>query len=307
MVQAFTALANGGKMQKLRFVDRIENVNTGNVSYLPVQSIDTPLSSQSAKQTLDYLKQAAYRPSSTSTPYHISGVDVAIKTGTAQIYDEVQQKYLLDEGNYIYSIVGYLPANDPEFLIYMTMEHTDFMALPIIFKQFSNFALTYINKNTTIKTDEASKKNDIVMATIPDAVNASVLVTKSAFEQLGFTQLYFFGTGDTVVKQMPLDNQSYATNEKMMFYTGGDITMPNMVGWNYQEVQRFALLSGIPIKTVGQGFVTKQSLPTNTRIDVTQNNEELTVTFETQQTETLTTISTTRSSTQSTSTTMTTR
>lgn len=298
MVQAFTAIANGGKMQKLRFVDRVENTSTGNVTYQPIESIDTPLKPESAKQTLEYLKQAVYRTNSTATAYHLNNVDIAIKTGTAQIFDEAQNKYLLDEGNYIYSMVAYLPADNPEYLIYMTMEHTSSTALSAIFKQFANFGLTYINKTPTGKDESAAMRTPkSTMVTVPDAVNASVSLTRESFTQLGFTQLYFFGTGETVIKQTPVDNVSYSTDEKMMFYTGGPIVMPNMAGWSYQDVQRFSVLTGLKIKYNGQGYVTQQSVPAQTIIESVDTQSEITITFVAQQTESMTKKETSSSST----------
>ncbi|MBS4762031.1 transpeptidase family protein [Carnobacteriaceae bacterium zg-ZUI252] len=308
MVQAFTAIANEGKMQKLRFVDRIENATTGNVTYQPVESINTPLTPAAAKQTLDYLKQAVYRDSSTAVSYRLDNTEIALKTGTAQIYDEARKKYLLDEGNYIYSMVGYLPAQDPEYLVYITMEHSSAAALPVIFKQFANFALTYINKNKTASDEVSTQTKPVEQVTVPDAVNASVKVTKDAFEKLGFKDLYFFGTQDTVIKQMPVDNTVYRTDEKMMFYTGGAIVMPNMVGWTYQDVQRFGQLTGLTIKLNGQGYVTQQSIPTGQVIDNPSNQIELTITLQAKQTETVTKKeTTTTTSEQSSSTTSTTR
>lgn len=301
MVQAFTAIANEGKVQKLRFVDRVENPNTGKTAYTSVQTVGTPITPQAAKQTLEYLKQSVYRSGSTASVYHIAGVDLAIKTGTAQIYDEAQKKYLLDEGNYIYSMVAYLPADDPQYLIYMTMEHNSSVALQPIFKKFSNFALTYINKSSSVKVDEISTSQTVqaTIETIPDAVNASVALTRDSFTQLGFKNLNFYGTGQTVIKQMPLDNQKYRTDDKMMFYTGGTIVMPNMIGWSYQDVMRFAELFNVSIQLDGQGYVSQQSIPHQTVIEDVTSLSQLNVTFSAQQTQTMTKKETTTTTKQS--------
>lgn len=290
MVQAFTALANEGKIQKLRFVDRVENPNTGNTVYTAVQNVGIPITPQAAKQTLEYIKQGVYRPGSTVSMYRVEGIEMAAKTGTAQIYDQVQKKYLLDEGNYIYSLVSYLPADDPQYLIYMTMEHNSAIALQPIFKNFANFALTYINKNKTVKFDETSAFQDdqVRIEVIPDALNASVALTRESFIQLGFKNLSFYGTGQTVVKQMPLNNQRYRTDDKMMFYTGGSVVMPNMLGWSYQDVMRFAELFGVSIQSNGQGYVIHQSIPAQTIIEDVTSLSQLNITLSAQQTQTMT-------------------
>lgn len=290
MVQAFTAIANEGKVQKLRFVDRVENPNTDKTVYTAVQTLGTPITPQAAKQTLDYLKQSVYRSQSTASVYHIPGVDLAIKTGTAQIYDEAQKKYLLDEGNYIYSMVAYLPADNPQYLIYMTMEHNSSFALQPIFKKFSNFALTYINTNSAVKVDEinTTQTTQATIETIPDAVNASVTLTRDSFAQLGFKKLYFYGTGQTVIKQMPLDNQKYRTDDKMMFYTGGSIVMPDMTGWSYQDVMRFGELFNVSIQLNGQGYVSQQSIPYQTIVEDVTSLSQLNVTLSAQQTQKMT-------------------
>lgn len=57
MMQAFTAIANGGQMQKLRLVDHFTDPNTDKKAN-PVNSLGKVISPEAAKKTLEYLYQA---------------------------------------------------------------------------------------------------------------------------------------------------------------------------------------------------------------------------------------------------------
>ena len=53
----------------------------------------------------------------------VPGQNVAVKSGTAQMATD--QGYLQGENDYIYSVVAMTPAEDPEFIMYVTVQQPE--------------------------------------------------------------------------------------------------------------------------------------------------------------------------------------
>ncbi|MBF0780156.1 MULTISPECIES: penicillin-binding transpeptidase domain-containing protein [unclassified Granulicatella] len=286
MLQAFTAITNNGTMQKLRFVDRIENTQTKEITYTPTQSLTTPISANTANQVLTYLKEVVYGTGGTASLYKIDNIVLSAKTGTAQVFDNTLGKYLQDE-SYLFSVVGFIPSEKPEYIVYLTMDRPTKKGLSVgpeglskVFNPFVDYAMTYIKQN-----DESASPS-IRSVMLPDARQANIDVAKTSLEQQGFKQIIVLGNGSTVVNQMPLDNQMYETNTKIFLYTGGTVSMPDMTGWSKADVMKISALLQLNVTYDGEGYVSAQSIAKDKTVS---ENQDLTVTLRAKQTQTMTT------------------
>ena len=122
MMQAFTAIANGGQMQKLRLVDHLTDPDTGKETPNPTTSLGKVITPETAKKTLQYLFQATRMKNGTAYDFNINGEEVAAKTGTAEIINPQTGKYYSSGNNYIYSVVGFAPYDDPKYILYITVK-----------------------------------------------------------------------------------------------------------------------------------------------------------------------------------------
>ena len=122
MMQAFTAIANGGQMQKLRLVDHFTDPNTDKETPNPVNSLGKVISPEAAKKTLEYLYQATRMKNGTAYEFNIDGEEIAAKTGTAEFINPETGKYYSNGNNYIFSVVGFAPYNDPKYILYVTVK-----------------------------------------------------------------------------------------------------------------------------------------------------------------------------------------
>lgn len=122
MMQAFTAIANGGQMQKLRLVDHFTDPNTDKETPNPVNSLGKVISPEAAKKTLEYLYKATRMKNGTAYEFNIDGEEIAAKTGTAEIINPETGKYYSNGNNYIFSVVGFAPYNDPKYILYVTVK-----------------------------------------------------------------------------------------------------------------------------------------------------------------------------------------
>ena len=122
MMQAFTAIANGGQMQKLRLVDHLTDPDTGKETPNPTTALGKVISPETAKKTLQFLYEATRMKNGTDYDFNIDGEKVAAKTGTAEFINPETGKYYSNGNNYIFSVVGFAPYDDPKYILYITVK-----------------------------------------------------------------------------------------------------------------------------------------------------------------------------------------
>lgn len=118
MMQGFTAISNDGKMLKPQIVSKIVN-KEGKEKVIEPEVVAEPIKASTAKKVremmVDVTEDEVYGTG--RNYYKIDGYHVAAKTGTAQISEN--GSYLSDQ--YLYSVVQMAPAEDPEYIMYVTM------------------------------------------------------------------------------------------------------------------------------------------------------------------------------------------
>ena len=122
MVQAFTAIANQGEMKKLRIVDHEFRPATNTTVNFSENSLGQVIKPETAKKTLEYLRKATTMKDGTAIGFDIEGEEVAAKTGTAEFVNPETGTYYSYGSNYIYSVVGFAPASDPKYILYITLK-----------------------------------------------------------------------------------------------------------------------------------------------------------------------------------------
>ncbi len=134
---------------------------------------------------------------------YIDGYRVGGKTGTAQKVEN--GRYMV--GNYIVSFIGFLPADDPEIVLYVAVDNprgvTQFggtVAAPLARSILVDAidALGIEKRNT--QTEKNYNWNDKKYYEIPDVIGMSV---KEANEALEKFEIEYSGTGEKVVEQSP--------------------------------------------------------------------------------------------------------
>ncbi|MDB4978838.1 MAG: hypothetical protein JWM56_1024 [Candidatus Peribacteria bacterium] len=118
MATAFAALANKGKLMKPTLVDRIIH-SDGTVEKTEPKAIDQVITPQTADTITSMLissVEKGYAKAGGVKGYYIAG-----KTGTSQIAGP-GGRYESGTGSTITSFIGYLPARDPKFLVYVKFD-----------------------------------------------------------------------------------------------------------------------------------------------------------------------------------------
>jgi cell division protein FtsI/penicillin-binding protein 2 len=122
MTVAMAAIANGGKLITPRIVKSIATDGGKTLSSLSPVVLRQVISPQTARQIGDALR-GVVSDRGTAAAAAIPGFTIAGKTGTAQ---KVDPKGGYEQGKYVVSFTGYLPADHPEFvgLVVLDDAHT---------------------------------------------------------------------------------------------------------------------------------------------------------------------------------------
>lgn len=115
-------LANNGQMVKPQFVEKIVSPSGKVVEKFHRTKVGAPIySAKTAQTVLKGMQDVVNATYGTGAAYKMPGKSIAVKTGTAQIAGP-HGGYLTGDNNYIFSVVGVTPANNPRYCVYLTMK-----------------------------------------------------------------------------------------------------------------------------------------------------------------------------------------
>ena len=112
MTAAMATIANGGKLMTPRIVKSITTADGQTISTLSPIALRQVISPETARQIGAALR-GVVSDRGTAAAAAIPGFTIAGKTGTAQ---RVDPKGGYEQGHYVVSFIGYLPADKPEFV-----------------------------------------------------------------------------------------------------------------------------------------------------------------------------------------------
>ena len=264
MMQGFSAIANQGTMVRPYLIKKIVDPNTKNIVYQGgTKKVGQPISQQTAKQVLNLMEDVVYNKNGTGTAFNISGYQIGVKTGTAQISNSQGSGYLTGETNYLFSVVGIAPANDPQYILYVAMKQpttfangTSGQMLATIFNPMMQRALKESSESDSQNSEQVALKK---------LTGHSVTAVKRKLENQGLL-VTTLGTGEKVLKQSVKSGETLLSGERIILLTSGSKLMPDLTGWSRGDAAALAKLLGIKIKIKGTGYVAQQSIAANQAI-----------------------------------------
>ena len=196
-ITAVSAAINGGTLYKPYVVKRIVEPNTGEVisenKPVIVRKVISNETSQTVRMTLETV--VAY---GTGRNAYIEGYRVGGKTGTAQ---KVKNGVYMT-GNYIVSFIGFLPADNPQAVVYVAIDNpkgvTQFggtVSAPIA----KNIMIDIIDELKIEKSDYTLEKTynwyDTKYTTVPNIINMNINDAKKLLKKL---TVNYSGNGEIV-------------------------------------------------------------------------------------------------------------
>lgn len=261
MLQAVSAIANGGKMVKPYIVDKVYDENTDKTKKTKTEYVGQPISANTASQVKSAMEEVVNKKYGTGTGYKIPGYKVAVKTGTAQI-PSPSGGYLTGDSNYVFSVMGLLPADKPRYMVYITMKQPQNVTkspevmLPDI---FNPLALRLMKSDTNISAENQDIGSNQI--TVPNLTGKTLDSSKETLKNNSLTPVVV-GTGSKVVQQLPKANSRMLKNQKVVLMTNGAMTMPDITGWSKSDVLKLSEITGKKVSITGSGYVTSQSVKT---------------------------------------------
>jgi penicillin-binding protein 2B len=271
MMQAFSAVANNGKMLKPYFIKKIVDPSTNqSVKSYGKKVVGNPISAQTAKQVRKYMQGVVYADDGTGSKYQIDGYKIAGKTGTAQISGS--SGYEKGSNSYVYSFVGMAPAKNPEYIMYVTIKKP---------QNTSSSAETYLADvfNPVMKqaldSAKAANQKNAGKVKLGNYVGQETTTAQAALSKLGLG-VTVIGSGNKVKQQSVKAGTYVLAKSKIFLITGGNVTIPNLNGWSQADVNQYAKLTGLDLTVSGSGYATSQSIKEGTQI---KQHQQLRVVF----------------------------
>lgn len=288
MLRAFSAIANDGEMLEPKFISAIYDKKSDTARKSKKEVVGKPVSGSAAQQTRNYMITVGTDPEygslySDGPIIQVPGQNVAVKSGTGQMATD--QGYLQGENDYINSVVAMTPAEDPEFIMYVTVQQPEVKFSPNNWEELVNPILedaVALKDELNLVTETKALDGVTKEATykMPSAESLSKeLKLKQTISPGGFAdelrrnliQPVVLGTGKNIKKMSVSAGTKLKANEQVLLLTDDLDSVPDMYGWTKENVDKFAEWTGIEITYKGSGKkVTKQSVKMNTSLNKTK-------------------------------------
>ena len=289
MLRAFSAIANDGEMLEPKFISAIYDGKHESARKSQREVVGNPVSASAAQQTRNYMITVGTDPqfgtlySSDGPIIQVAGQNVAVKSGTAQI--ATANGYLEGENDNINSIVVMTPAEDPDFIMYVTVQQPEVSFSPKSWQELVNPVLEdavalkdELNLVSETKALDGVTKEDTYK--MPSAESLSKeLKLKQTISPGGFAdelrrnliQPVVLGTGKNIKKMSVSAGTKLKANEQVLLLTDDLDSVPDMYGWTKENVDKFAEWTGIEITYKGEGSrVSKQNVKVETALKKTK-------------------------------------
>ena len=120
MANAYAAIANGGTLNSPFIVESITDLDTNQITSTQTKPIRRVISEETAQQ-MRLMLAGVTSGKGSGLNARVEGYIVGGKTGTAQKIKTEGRGYM--PGGYIGSFTGFIPANDPQYVIYVALDH----------------------------------------------------------------------------------------------------------------------------------------------------------------------------------------
>ena len=196
-VTAVSAVINGGNLYKPYIVSSV-----GETKYSPTLKKDNLIKKETS-ELVKYALESVVANGSGRNAY-IENYRIGGKTGTAQKVGS-DGRYM--SGNYVLSFIGFMPADNPQFVVYIAIDHpkgvTQYggvVSAPIAKNVFKDIISIYNLKEDTTGLPKSYRWDDIKYIMIPDIIGKN---KKDAKKELKGFKVEFIGDGDKVLDTTP--------------------------------------------------------------------------------------------------------
>ncbi|MEK4629650.1 MAG: penicillin-binding transpeptidase domain-containing protein [Solibacillus sp.] len=218
-VQAVAAAINGGTLYQPYVVSKVIDSESKKVLLENEPVVKGKVVSEETSKIVRESLESVVANGSGRQAYR-DGLRIAGKTGTAQKVENGRYK----DGDYIVSFIGFAPANDPEILIYVAIDHPksslqfgSVIAAPIVGQIIEDAApLLQIEKQEN-QLERKYVWGDELTERVPNFVG---LTKDEIISNLYPYKTEWHGSGSKVIRQMPESNSVIHQTDVVHLYLG---------------------------------------------------------------------------------------
>lgn len=286
MLRAFSSVANNGVMLEPKFISALYNPDGNSVRFSSKEVMGNPISKEAANDTLSYMISVGtdpifgtlYAKGAERPILHVDGYDIAVKSGTAEIANEDGGGYI--QGKYLNSVVAMIPAEDPEFIMYVTLrEPESFTGMewedifnPILKEAMllkDNLNLDNVAPSLQFVENETEFK-------LPDVIGQGPGTTAEELRRY-LIQPVIVGNGSEIKKVSVDVGTNLSSNQQILLLTDSVEDMPDLYGLTKENMDILAEWLGLEVTYEGAGsMVVEQSIEFGTKIS---KHKKITITL----------------------------
>lgn len=264
IINAYCAIANGGKLMKPRIIKEFTNSNGDVVKKVESEFIRNVISKETSKRVLDILEGVVSK--GTGKNAYVRGYKVGGKTGTS----ETDSK-----DRFIASFSAIAPSDNPAICVLVVLDNPKgdshaggVCAAPIAGKIIEE-SLNYLG----IEKRNSDKDIEVIesLVQIPDVKGKTIAEAKDALEQKGFVVNIQGDKEKNIERQFPLAHVSIQKGGFIQLYTLKNesdilVKVPDLKGLSINDAIDRLNKIGLNIKIKGTGFSSTQNIKANTSI-----------------------------------------
>lgn len=263
MLRAFTAIGNQGVMLQPKFISAIYDPHTDSARISQPEIMGKPVSADAANQTLNYMVTVGTDPyygtlysKDVGPVIQVDGYNIAVKSGTAEIAKEKGGGYMEGVNDTINSVVAMIPAENPEFIMYVTVQQPQHWSV----LYWQDLVTPVLKKAMSLKdslnlTGSAPALANLANETeykLPDIIGESPGDMADELRR-NLVQPVILGNGSKIEKVSKKAGTNLAANQQILLLTNRFETLPDMYGWTKANVEKFSSWTDIEINFEGSG------------------------------------------------------
>ncbi len=281
MLRAFSAIGNHGVMLQPKFISGIYDPLTDSARIAQPEIMGKPVSTDAANQTLQYMVTVGTDPyygtlysKETGAVIQVDGYNIAVKSGTAEIAKENGIGYMEGANDTINSVVAMVPAEDPEFIMYVTVQQPQHWSLlywqDIVNPVLKEAMLLKDSLNLTGASPALASLANETEYKLPNIIGESPGKTADELRR-NLVQPVILGNGSKIEKVSKKVGSNLAANQQVLLLTNNFEDVPDMYGWTKTNVEKFSSWTDINIDMEGSGSkVIGQSVEVGTNLKKTK-------------------------------------
>lgn len=260
-LMAVSAMANGGFLMKPHIVREIRDFEGNTVFEQQPEVVRQVISRETSRQVSEIMESVVINGSGMNAA--IEGYRIAGKTGTAQ---KVGPGGAYISGQYIVSFIGFVPVDDPQFIIYIAVDTAtrgaqwgSQIGAPLARRIFAD-VLNYLQI-------PATERSPLPPAKLVDVPDLQGLTVDEAAEMVdvGGLLLRIVGEGQYIVKQTPKAGAMVSQQTQVVVYLGNQegrldqsINLPDLRGFTIREASEVLSWLGLQLDAEGSGIAVRQ-------------------------------------------------